>query len=212
MAGNQAMNFVEKKYFALFERSEDRGQVALAFEQRAGTGFDDHAQFAGDNLRERRLAKPRRAVEQHVIERFAAAARRLDGDLDVFLHARLADVIGEAFRANARVNARVFIQRRAGNDALRGLFHSRLASCSGSHRLTSDASAPDLEYSRSRFIALASASFLRYGLVLNLLQLVAAALSGRTQLLQRAAQQILKCFGAPFLPARSTACSAACWS
>ena len=81
----------------------------------------DDAQFAGDDLRKRRLAKARRAVEQNVIERLAAAARRLNGDLDVFLHARLADVIGEALRADARVDARVFIQRRAGDDASRRL-------------------------------------------------------------------------------------------
>ncbi len=108
--GNQAMDFVEKKYFLLLKRRQDRGQIALAFQQRAGTGLDHHAQFAGDDLRERRFAESRRAVEQHVIQRFAAAARRLDGDFDIFLHARLANVIGKSFRSNAGVNARVFIQ------------------------------------------------------------------------------------------------------
>src|SRR5882672_795655 len=70
--GNQAVNFIEEENFTLLERSEDRGQVALAFQQRAGTGLDHDAQLAGDDLRERRLAQAGRAVQQHVVERFAA--------------------------------------------------------------------------------------------------------------------------------------------
>ena len=131
------MNFIEEKNFALLERSEDRGQVALALEQRAGTGFNHDAQFAGDDLRERRLAQARRAIQQHVVERFAAAARRLDGDLDVLLHTRLADVVGKALRANARVNSRILIKRRAGDDALRRSLHPRLASRTRTHAITS---------------------------------------------------------------------------
>src|SRR6266404_1398538 len=52
--GNQAVNFIEEENFTLLERSEDRGQVALAFQQRAGTRLDHDAQLAGDDLRERR--------------------------------------------------------------------------------------------------------------------------------------------------------------
>ena len=38
--GLQAMNLVEKKNFLRFERSQNRGQIAFAFEQRARTGLD----------------------------------------------------------------------------------------------------------------------------------------------------------------------------
>ena len=93
--GQQPVNFVEEKYFALFDRGENRRQVAFAFEHRTGAGLDVHAELAGDDLRQRCLAQSRRPVQQHVIERFATAARRLDGDRNVFLHARLADVIGK---------------------------------------------------------------------------------------------------------------------
>ena len=112
------MNLIEKENFACFERREDGRQVALALEQRAGTGLDVDAQLVGDDLRQRSLAQSRRAVEQHVIERFAAAARGLDGDLDVFFHALLADEIGHALRAHAGVEPRVFVKRPAGDDAL----------------------------------------------------------------------------------------------
>ena len=180
--GHQAMNFVEKENFARFERSEDGGQVALALEQRAGTGLDGDAQFVGDDLRERRLAQARRAVEQHVIERFAAAARGLDGDLDVFLHARLADVIGQALRANAGVEARVFIE---GPRRIRCVVAARL------WRIT-------------RLAALHGAGFTR--------RLARSASCRAAQLLQRGAQQRLKTVAgaSSFVPApSSTAFSAA---
>ena len=82
--GHQTMNLVEEENFARVERSENGGEVALALEERAGTGLDGDAEFVGDDLRERGLAQARRAVEQDVIERFAAAARGLDGDLRCF--------------------------------------------------------------------------------------------------------------------------------
>src|SRR5215469_11270751 len=65
--GLQAMNFVKKEDFAGFERSENRGKVAFAFEKRAGTGFDGDIQFVGDDLRQRGFAKAGRAVKQNVI-------------------------------------------------------------------------------------------------------------------------------------------------
>src|ERR1019366_4832978 len=84
--GNQTVNFIEKKYFLLLERRQDRGQVALALQQRAGAGFDHDAQLAGNDLRERRLAESWRTIQQHVVQSFAAAESRLDGDFDVFLY------------------------------------------------------------------------------------------------------------------------------
>ena len=38
--GLQAVDFVEKENFLGFERSENGGEVAFAFEKRAGAGFD----------------------------------------------------------------------------------------------------------------------------------------------------------------------------
>src|SRR5437764_897573 len=38
--GLQAVNFVEKKYFAQFQRSQNRGQVTFALEQRPGARLD----------------------------------------------------------------------------------------------------------------------------------------------------------------------------
>ena len=120
----QAVNFVEKKKIARIERREHRGEVALFLEQRPGADFDGRAHFVRQNLRERGLAQARRPVEQHVIERLAARARRLHGDLQIFLHAILADVIAEARRADAGFDARVLIGRLPGYDSIARVFGS----------------------------------------------------------------------------------------
>ena len=58
------------------------------FEKRAGADFDGGAHFVGENLREGGLAEAGRAVEQDVIERFAAVARGVHGDFEIFFYAR----------------------------------------------------------------------------------------------------------------------------
>src|SRR5580704_5242114 len=74
-SGLQAMDFVEKENLFAFERSENRGEIAFALEQRSGARLDRHVEFVGDDLGERSLAESWRPVEQNVIERFAAGAR-----------------------------------------------------------------------------------------------------------------------------------------
>ena len=57
-----------------------------------------HAELVGDDVGERRLAEPGRAVEQHVIERLAALLGRGDRHLQVLAHAILPDVVVERAR------------------------------------------------------------------------------------------------------------------
>src|SRR5215469_1189443 len=71
----QTVDFVEKENLLLFQCREDGGEVALAFEQRSGAGFDRNVELVSDDLRERGFAQARRAIKQHVIERLTAAAR-----------------------------------------------------------------------------------------------------------------------------------------
>src|SRR6266849_942073 len=120
------MDLIEEKDLAGLERGKDGGQIALALEQRAGAGLDGYTQFVREDLRERRLAQARWPVEQDVVERLAAAARRLDGNRDVLLHPRLPDEIGQALGTHAGFNTCVFVKRLAGNDTLRRSLHLRL--------------------------------------------------------------------------------------
>src|SRR5713226_6042867 len=109
--------FVQEENLAQFERSEDGGEVTLALKQRPRAGLDGHVKFIGDDLCERGFAQAGRAVKQHVIERFAAIARGFEGDGNIFFHALLAYVLVESFRANAGVEAQIFVVRGGGNNA-----------------------------------------------------------------------------------------------
>ena len=71
-----------------------------------------HAQLVADDIGERRLAESGRAVEQHVIERLAALARRGDRHVEVLAHALLADVVVERARPQARLVLRVVVDAR----------------------------------------------------------------------------------------------------
>ena len=53
------------------------------------------AELVADDERERRLAEPRRADEQDVVERLAARLGRLERDRELLLDALLADEVGE---------------------------------------------------------------------------------------------------------------------
>src|SRR5580692_4965517 len=124
--GLQAMDFVQKEDFFGFQRGENRGEVAFAFEQRAGAGFDGDLQFVGDDLGQRGFPKTRRAVQQDVIEGFSATACGFDGDRNVFLYALLADVFVKALGADASLDARVFFVGSAGDNSvwLASVWHS----------------------------------------------------------------------------------------
>ena len=60
---------------------------------------------------ERRLAEAGRTVEQHVVERLAALQGGVHRDGERLLDALLADVLGEAARAQPALRAPVFLAR-----------------------------------------------------------------------------------------------------
>jgi hypothetical protein len=120
---------IEEEDFLGFQRGEDRGEVAFALEKGSGAGFDGDVEFVGDDLREGGLAESGGTVEQDVIESFAAGACGLDGDLDVFFDALLADVFIEPLGADAGFDAGIFVDGLAGDNAI-GLA-SQNALCAG---------------------------------------------------------------------------------
>jgi hypothetical protein len=122
----QAVNFIEEENFFAFQRGENGGQVTFAFQEGAGAGLYGDLEFIGDDLGESGFAQARRAVEQDMIEGFAAAAGRFDGNGDIFFNALLADVFIEAFWADAGFNASVFIVGCAGDNSvwLASVWHS----------------------------------------------------------------------------------------
>jgi hypothetical protein len=70
------MDLVDEQHIARLQIGQQRGQVA----GRSSTGPEvlasGNAHFAGDDVRQRGLAQPRRAKDQRVVERLASVAAR----------------------------------------------------------------------------------------------------------------------------------------
>src|SRR6266849_8199016 len=114
----QAMNFIEKENLLFFERCQDGGQVAFALQQWPRAGLDRHVQFIGDDLRQRGLSQAGRSVEQHVVQRLAAAPRRVYRNLNIFLDAFLPDIFFQALRPHAHFDPGVLVERLPGHNSL----------------------------------------------------------------------------------------------
>src|SRR5689334_12652370 len=114
----QAVDLVDEEHRARLERREERRDVALAFERRAGGLHEGHVQLGRHDLRERGLAEPGRSRQQHVVERLAALLRRLDEHRQLVLHRALADEVLEPARPQRAVELLVGPGGRRGLDAL----------------------------------------------------------------------------------------------
>ncbi len=89
------MDFVDEQHIVGFEVGQQRGQVAGLADHRPAGGAEAHPELLGDDLRQRGLAEPRRAEEQHVIHRLAARLRRIDEHPEVLARRLLPDELAE---------------------------------------------------------------------------------------------------------------------
>ena len=94
----EPVDLVDEEDVARLERGQDRGDVALPLERRAGDLADADPELVADDLRERGLAEPGRAGEQDVVERLAARLRRVERDLQLLLDPLLPDEVAERTR------------------------------------------------------------------------------------------------------------------
>ena len=108
------MDLVDEEHGARLERGQERGDVALALERRPGRLDERDVELVRHDLRERGLAEPGRAGEQHVVERLAAAPRRLDEDRELVLDRALPDEVVERARAQRAVELLLRAGRRGG--------------------------------------------------------------------------------------------------
>ena len=100
----EPVNLVDEQHVARLEIGEQRGKIAGLGDHRARGGAEIDAQFARDDLRQRRLAEAGRPDEQHVVERFLARARRLDEHPQIGARLFLADEFGEPLRAQRGID------------------------------------------------------------------------------------------------------------
>ncbi len=110
----EPVDLVDEQHVALFEIGQQRRQIARLGDHRAGGGAKADAELARDDLRQRRLAQPRRADEQHVVERRLALLRRLDEHLEIGPRRRLPDEFGKARGAQRNVEIAVAFGRGIG--------------------------------------------------------------------------------------------------
>ncbi len=101
------MDLVDKQHVTRLQVGQDGRQVTRARDGRAARGLDLSAQLVGDNGSQRGLAQTRRAREDHVVERLAAALRRLDQHAKALLDMLLTAVIVQALRAQGAVDIEV---------------------------------------------------------------------------------------------------------
>ena len=99
----EAVDLVDEEDASGLERGQEGGDVGLALERRAGSLDHRHAELGGDDVGERGLAEPGRPGEQDVVERLAAAARRLDEDPELLGDLRLVDEVVEGGRAQGPI-------------------------------------------------------------------------------------------------------------
>ena len=142
----QTVDLVHEQHIARLQIGQDRGQVARPLEHRARSLAQADAEFVRDDVRERRLAEARRAEDQYVIERLAAAARRLDEDAHLLLHGGLPDVLGQLPRPHRAFECLVLTRGQCRNDPV--LFDHRipcyLAAACRARRINSSVPAPSL--------------------------------------------------------------------
>ena len=112
------MDFVDEQDLLVAEIGQDGGKVALDLQRWTGSLLEGHGQFVGDDGGESGLAQPRRTVEQNVIQSFAAGARCLDRDRQVFFDLGLSDELCQALRPQLQLKRRVVLNRRRRHQSL----------------------------------------------------------------------------------------------
>ena len=109
----QPVDLVDEEDIVRLEVGEERGEIAGPLEHRPRGLAEIDAHLARDDVRERGLAEPGRPEEEHVIERLAPGARRLDEDRELPADLLLPDVLGELARAQAALDG-FFVHGRLG--------------------------------------------------------------------------------------------------
>src|SRR5579859_1705205 len=114
----QAVDFVDEQHFARLQGRQDRGQVARVFDGRARGGAQADTHLNSDDVTERGFAQPRRAVQQDVIDRFVALARRFQQDAQIILDLLLPDIFRQAARAQTALDGLLFFTHLRRDEAV----------------------------------------------------------------------------------------------
>ncbi len=144
--GREPVDLVDEQHVAVLEVGEQRGEIARLGDHRARSGAEPHPHLARDDLRERGLAQPGRAEEQHMVERLAAPPGGGDEHAQVLARRLLADEFVERLGPQRGVD--VVRPAGGGEDAV-GVAHAPLLAAGGGAGELRGASAPDRQGRRA---------------------------------------------------------------
>ena len=99
----ESMYFVDEQNVALGQIGQERREVARLLNDGSGCSLDLAPHLVRDNVREGRLAKTRRAVEQNVIQRLASVPSGLNEDRKVLFRFLLAYVFAQPLGAQTQL-------------------------------------------------------------------------------------------------------------
>ena len=111
----QPVHFVDEQDLLVANVGQDGRQVALDLQRRPRGLLKRHAQFVGDDGRQRRLAQPGRPIEQHMIQRLSARLRRLDRHRQILFDLGLPDEFHQPLRAQLQLKGGIVLDRRRRN-------------------------------------------------------------------------------------------------
>jgi len=97
--GLEAMHFVDEEDLLVVQVRKDRGEITFDLERGTRSLLESGAKFVGDDVGKRGFAKAGRAVEENVVECFAAGLGGLDGNVEILFDFVLADEFDQALRA-----------------------------------------------------------------------------------------------------------------
>jgi hypothetical protein len=98
------VDLVDKEDVAILKVGEQGGEIARFGDHRPRCRPESHPHLARDDLGQRRLAKPGRPEEQHMIEGVAARPRRLDEHAQILARRLLPDEFVERLGAERGVD------------------------------------------------------------------------------------------------------------
>ncbi len=115
------MDLIDEQDVAGPQVGKQTREVSRFFEHGAGGELDVHLEFVCEEDGERRLAKPRRTVEQRVVERVAAGLRGLDVYAQALLDLLLTHELRQTVRAERALVRALLIERLGCRDVGSGV-------------------------------------------------------------------------------------------
>ncbi len=100
----QTMDLIDKQHVVRLKVGQHRGEIPGLLQHRARGGAQINAHLVGDNVGQRRFTQARRAEDQQMIERITTQLCRLDKNLHLRAHLRLANVFVEQLRTDRAID------------------------------------------------------------------------------------------------------------